>query len=239
MDEQAWVGPAEQAPLGWTVFPSLEALLDSPLRAERIVLDDRAAVLREADFLKVYAHSPLAQITRCVGPWRAGIGRTDPAWPLVTTCRSDGDTLDAAAWLPLTSGYDGLSAEEEPLDLSGVSVGIRIADPELRGMWIDFLSQFGADRVDEGADVLVVDEAFRRTGSAHSFIVQLRSDPWNADAEWGESNVAFRSAKESPFAERKATLGAAPTSPVIAASVLDSPTAVMRRVLRMWERAHS
>ena len=89
MDEQAWVGPAEQAPLGWTVFPSLEALLDSPLRAERIVLDDRAAVLREADFLKVYAHSPLAQITRCVGPWRAGIGRTDPAWPLVTAQASD------------------------------------------------------------------------------------------------------------------------------------------------------
>ncbi len=212
MDEQAWVGPAETAPVGWTVFPSLEALLDSPLRAERIVLDDRAAVLREVDFLKVYTHSPLARITRCVGPWRAGIGRTDPAWPLVTTCRSGGDSLDAAAWLPLTSGYDGLAAEEEPVDLSGVSVGVRVSDPELREMWVDGLQQFGADLVDEGADILIVDESFRRTGSVHAFVVQLRSDPWNADTTWAESSVA---------------------------SVLDSPVAIMRRVLRVWERVHS
>ena len=85
MDERAWIGPAERAPGGWTVFPSLHAFLGSRWHPRHIVLDDPAALLREADFLKVYAHSPLARLERRVGPWRAGVGRTDPTWPRVTT----------------------------------------------------------------------------------------------------------------------------------------------------------
>ena len=215
MDERAWVGPVDQAPVGWTVFPSLEAFLDSPLHPGQIVLDDRAAVLREADFLRVYAHSPLAQITRCAGPWRAGIGRTDPAWPLVTTCRSEGEFLDESAWRPLTSGYDGLAAEEELLDLSGVSVGVWIADPELRGMWVDSLASAGSELVsDAEAEVQIVagvshPDLPRTHERATPLLVSLRPDPWNA----------------------------VPDSPrEIVASVLDSPWSVMQRISRRLKR---
>lgn len=217
MDEQVWIGPAEQAPGGWSVFASLEAFLASFVHPDRLLLDDRAAVLREADFLKVYSHSPLSGIVRRVGPWRAGVGRTDPTWPLLTTLCQTALPLHEADGHPLTAGYEELAARQAPTDLSGVTVSVRVTDPELRGMWLDCLASAGAELVaDAEAEVQIV------VGVAHSDLppaheratplrVSLHPDPWN---------VAPDSSRE------------------IVASVLDSPWSVMTLICQWLKRGN-
>jgi|GEM_PF-3419209 len=228
MDERVWVGSIAHTPVGWVSCESVEALLASALSPTRIVLDDRAAALREADFARVYAHSPLARIERVVGPWRAGIGRTDPEWPLATTrdpnSAPESGSLEIAPWRPLTIQYDELAYLTTLPDLSGLSCSVMIADTELREMWIHWLEHAGAKRGTHKVDVLIQD------GSIHpaeqlsptatpaclpEWIVHLRPDPWNAEQRANLQTVR-------PI--------------VITASVLDSPALMMQRIAAAWKR---
>ena len=208
MDERTWIGPAERAPVGWTVSPSLDVFLGSRLPPRRIVLDDPAAVLREADFLKVYSHSPLAQIVRRIGPWRAGVGRTDPVWPRATTQASDPCPLDQPSdWsevpppLPMTADYDELAATlvAQPVCLKGVICWVQIADRELRKMWEETLRLAGAEvlAMPNSAQVWVLDEWY---GSDHEatevLCVRLTTAPWLVAPS--ASEVAF-STSDSPW----------------------------------------
>jgi hypothetical protein len=206
MDERAWIGPAERAPAGWTAFLSLEAYLESPWRASGMVLDDRAAVLREADFLRVYAHSPLAHIERRVGPWRAGVGRTDPVWPRVTMAASDPCPLDQTGdWskrpLPMTADYDEIAAAlvAQPVRLDGISICVRITDGDLQQMWEDILCKAGAVLValPDCASVRLEDDFHQSEhAAAEAICVRLTNTPWLFPAS--ANDVAF-STSDSPW----------------------------------------
>ncbi len=222
MDERVWVGQKEHAPNGWTVYSSIGACLALSVGPEQIVIEDRAAILREADFLRVYEHCPLSRIQRCVGPWRAGIGRTDPTWPTVTTYGTEWASPSdfAAPYLPLTSGYDELAHHKLAhhagfVDLAGVTVAVSLSDPQLREMWIDALTSEGAKLApSEEAEVLMMDcpsdLRLRLTaGPPRRLIVSLFPDPWNA---------------------------ASTTPPEIVASVLDSPWSVMSHISQRLKR---
>lgn len=208
MEERAWIGPAEYTPPGWTGFTSLEGFLGSRWCPDRIILDDPAAVLREADFLKVYAHSPLARLERRVGPWRAGVGRTDPTWPRVTTQASDpcpreqpGDWSEPPLPLAMTADYDEIAAAlvSQPVSLEGFRVCVQIADGELRQMWEDILHKAGAELValPDASSVRLVDDFHgRECGAAEAFCVRLTTAPWLVPAS--ASEVAF-STSDSPW----------------------------------------
>ena len=234
MDERVWVGSIAHTPEGWVSCESVEALLASALSPQRIVLDDRAAVLREADFARVYAHSPLARIERVVGPWRAGIGRTDPEWPLATTrdpnSVPESGSLEIAPWRPLTIQYDELAFLTTLPDLSGLTCSVEIADSELREMWIHWLEHAGAKLGTHEVDVLIQDGSIHPTERSNlgerssptatpacipDWIVHLRPDPWNAE-------------------QRANRLTVRPIE--ITASVLDSPALVMQRIAAAWKR---
>ena len=232
MDECVWVGSAGLTPPGWGCFASVEAFLASRVSPTRIVIDDRAGALREADFLRLYERAPLARIERVVGPWRAGVGRTDPAWPLATTQVGDSPQSPnpqfAAAWSPLTSGYDELLPPPEFVDLSGVSVAVQISDPELRGMWVDSLKLAGAAlETAAEADLLVSDHLEPLlSGPVPHLIVHLRPDPWNAIPR----GIGFQPVIFCRNPDRlEADLMEEPPL-VIAASVLDSPVLVLQRI---------
>ncbi len=247
MNTRVWVGPAENAPTGWTVVGSLEAFLStSPhLNPTQIVFDDRAAALRESDFQRVYAHSPLARITRIVGPWRAGIGRTDPAWPLATTlCDGPSNLSDLAGerdWLPLTSGYDECAAAHELANLSGLIICVNIRDPELREMWIDTLQLAGAELKTDGAEVLIQDgsepliwpESPRPTEPSIQVIVSLRDDPWNLQHD---QHPEWTLRSEQAAERAQANSGSVHQIIRIVASILDPPAAVMQRAVEILKR---
>lgn len=229
MDESVWVGPAERTPPGWIGCESVEAFLASAIHPGRIVIDDRAAMLREADFIRLFEHSPLASIERVVGPWRAGIGRTDPVWPLVTT--TSRESLAGTPWRPLTGGYDELAAVETLVDLTGITVAVQISDPELRAMWIDWLGAVGAElRIDaEDADVLIQDDCVLPLNSIQRcarWIVHLRPDPWNsAETSQPADVIAAESSESLPV--------------IISVSNLDAPTLVMHRIASEFQRGRS
>jgi len=230
MQERVWVGPAEHIPFGWVGCESVEAFLDSELHPERIVIDDRAAALREGDFVRLFEHSPFARIERVVGPWRAGIGRTDPEWPLVT--RTSRDSLFDGPWRPLTGGYDELAAVEALADLAGMTFAVQISAPELRAMWIDWLSDAGAELRTDEANVLIRDgfvrpsDASQESAATTHCIVQLLPDPWNAAETLSAHGLNATDEMASRCIE-------------IMASVLDSPAQVMHRILAEWKRAIS
>lgn len=211
MNECVWIGPAKHAPAGWIVVPTLEAFLSSSYHPSQIAIVDQGATLREADFLAIYQHSPLSKLTRSVGPWRAGIGRTDPNWPRLTTWVEAPplfESLDSGSELPLplTADYDQISRSENSNSnsnsLRGISVCIRITDQEFRQMWEETLRAVGAEVVDavESVMVLLTDEAGvsslpildRRHGG---LILRLTTAPWLI--ETSASEVAF-SASVSP-----------------------------------------
>ena len=206
MDERAWIGPAEGAPGGWTVFPSREEFLGSRWHPRHLVLDDPAAVLREADFLEIYAHAPLARLERRVGPWRAGVGRTDPTWPRVTTLASDPCPLDESGdWseppLPMTADYPEIAAAlvSQSVRLAGIRVCIQIADGELRQMWENLLHEAGAELVarPDAESVWLVDDFHRREHKAAELLcVRLTTAPWLVPPS--ASVVAF-STSDSPW----------------------------------------
>ncbi len=210
MYERAWIGPAEGAPEGWTILPSLKEFLGARWHPRHIVLDDPAAVLREADFLQVYAHSPLARLERRVSPWRAGVGRTDPTWPRVTTLASDscpgeqpGDwsELPLPLPLPMTADYDEIAAAlvSQPVCLEGIRVCIQIADGDLHQMWENILHQAGAERValPDSESVWLVDDFHRRGHAAAGVLcVRLTTAPWLVPPSANE--VAF-STSDSPW----------------------------------------
>ena len=209
------VGPTVRPLTHSALPPSFEGLVVSSAESQFVVIDDPAAQLRETDFLKIYADAPLARIVRRVGPWRAGIGRTDPTWPLATTFAANTflpDNIPAEALnLPSTSGYEERIPHPVFPDFTGMSVDFRISDPALREMWVDSLKQTGAELGFAEADVLISDLPESDLSEEVPMIVSLRPDPWNAapPQEGGSS---------------------------IAASVLDSPALVMQRIADAWTR---
>ena len=230
-DEHVGIAPDEYALVDETWFESAKKSLASSSLPVRLVIVDRAAALREADFLRVYSHAPLARIVRLVGPWRAGIGRTDPTWPLGTTWSedrvSDVDSLAEVPWCPPTSGYDELVSWPAGADLTGLSVTVRISDQELREMWADSLEEAGAELGFDGTDILVSDNL--ESSPAHPaarLIVHLRPDPWNAIPR----GIGFQPVRISEEDDR---LEAFPTDELpltITASVLDSPALVLQQI---------
>ena len=235
MTECVWVGAVEHTPPGWAGVESVEQLLASSIQAKRIVIDDRAATLREADFLRIFQHSPLAKIERAVGPWRAGIGRTDSAWPIASTAPIDTpvkvDSTFTVDWVPVTSGYDELAAiaslaHVSDSQLMGISFEVRIVDPELRMMWIDSLRHAGAKPQAINADLFIevdsesspISQGPLKTGTPPRLRVSLRPDPWNASHS--EEMLAIGSSH--------------PTE--ITASILDSPQLVIQRIAKTLKR---
>lgn len=229
MDDRIWVGSTSRCPVGWSSLESLEAVRATAAHPVWVMVDDPAGVLREADFLHLYGIIPFARIERVVGPWRAGVGRTDPQWPLATLHRddaiSDAILFHAAGCLPLTSGYEDLAGGEVIPDLTGLNFGIEIGDPELRAMWADWLTLAGGllSRAPQ-VDVLVRDNS---AGVCHSqvsdngCVVVLSADPWNAEpspADFADDGVA-NSQRYS-----------------LTASVLDSPARVTQRLLAVLPR---
>lgn len=227
MDDRAWVGPATHCPAGWLEYQSVEALLAAPCSPNWIVLDDRAGVLRESDFGRLYGYAPLAKIERIVGPWRAGVGRTDPQWPLATTRRDDSlstgvSSTDEATWHPLTSGYDDLATEATLPDLAGLIFDVQITDTELRKMWIDWLAHSGGELSCAGqVDVLICDNFHTSHEDALSVVrcvVMLAPDPWNADSPLNSDGTQSKQPQK------------------LVVSVLDSPARVMQRVMAILPR---
>jgi hypothetical protein len=227
MDDRVWVGPTSRCPAGWSVCDSIEALLTTPGTPSWIVVDDQAGVLRESGFARLYEHFPLTKIERIVGPWRAGVGRTDPQWPLVTTrreqCISGANTCLETAWSPLTSGYDDLAVEDAVPNLTGLAFNIQITDLELREMWADWLTCSGGELRSTGqVDVLIrdtsqavpVDEL-----SGARCIVTLAPDPWNTATTSSTDNLQ----RGQAF--------------TLAVSILDSPARVTQRALAILPRA--
>ena len=203
MDERAWVGSTDRTPAGWVGFESVEAYLASAMFARQILVDDPAAAFREADFLKLFEHSPLAKIERVVGPWRAGVGRTDPTWPLVTT--RGGIQDQHSDWsdrpLPMTADYEEIAAAQiaQPVCLDGISIWVQIADGELRQMWEELLPTVGAELValPDSASVWLLDDSARSELPAMKpFCVQLTTAPWLVPPS--AHGVAF-STSESPW----------------------------------------
>lgn len=207
MDERVWVGSRERTPAGAVGFDSIEAFLSSTMIAHQILIEDPAATRREADFLKLFSHSPLAQIEREVGPWRAGLARTDPAWPLVTTSLSAHDWSSplpdewAGNSLPLTADYEDIAAAAVslPVCLEGIRFSVQIADGELRQLWEDLLPRAGAELValPDSAEVWLWDGSPRRElPAAETFCVLLTTAPWQTPAS--AQQVAF-SISASPW----------------------------------------
>ncbi len=206
MDERVWVGSRGHTPAGWVGIESVEAYLSSAMSVVRIVIDDPAAVLREADFIRLFECSPLAGIERVVGPWRAGVGRSDPTWPLLTTRGGDrwfSEQLDdwSDCPLPLTADYEEIAAAlvAQPVCLDGISFSVQIADGELRQMWEEVLQWSGAELVvlPESAAVWLLDESPRsELPTAMPFCVHLTTAPWLVPPS--THAVAF-STSESPW----------------------------------------
>lgn len=193
----------DRTPTGWVGVESVEAYLASAMFARQILVDDPAAALREADFLKLFEHSPLAKIVRVVGPWRAGVGRTDPAWPLVTTRGgiSDQPCDCSDRPLPMTTDFEEIAASlvAPPVCLDGISVSVQIADGELRQMWEDLLPTVGAElaALPDSASVWLLDDSPRRELPAvKPLCVYLTTAPWLVPPS--AHGVAF-STSESPW----------------------------------------
>lgn len=224
MDDRVWVGPASSCPEGWLSVESVAALLAAPTNLTRVVIDDSAGVLREADFLDLYSHAPLARIERVVGPWRSGVGRTDPQWPLASLRRTDdlpGATLtDASSWPPLTAGYEELSGCDVIPDLAGLEYGLEISDPELREMWADWLTLAGGRLSRKRpVDVLICEDSvdFRDASMmAARCVVVLSSAPWNSG-----DFPACRAWHEAANGQ---------LCSLLTVSVLDSPARITRRL---------
>lgn len=223
MDDQIWVGQDSHTPAGWQGCGSVEALLRLPGSPRKIVVIDRPAALRQADFDMLFSYAPLAKIERLVGPWRAGLGRTDPQWPLATTRRddmtSDVDVPSTSDWCPLTSGYDDLAVEGSFPELHGLTFRVQINDAELREMWVDWLTQSGGSLSETSqVDVLIRDCPDSRsapTVTTKLCVVTLSHDPWNAAA----------AATDCLFSRE------------LVVSVLDSPARIMQRALSASQRA--
>lgn len=229
MDDRVWVGPASRCPSGWTSVESIEAILANPATPAWVVVDDPSGVLREADFTNLYGHVPFARIERVVGSWRAGVGRTDPQWPLATLRREydipEAVPSTARSWSPLTSGYEDLASGDVIPDLTGLSFGIQIGDPELRAMWADWLKYAGGELSrDRRVDVLIRDDStgFGDTAvSATRCVIVLTPDPWNFEASLDCL------ADDETGGEQLLEL---------AVSVLDSPARVTQRLLAALSR---
>lgn len=223
MDDQMWVGPDSRCPAGWQGCESLDVMLRLPGSPRKVVVIDRPATLRQADFDKLFGHAPLAKIERVVGPWRAGVGRTDPQWPLATTRRDDVlpdvNLPSTSDWCPLTSGYDDLAVEDSCPELQGLTFRVQINDAELSEMWVDWLTQSGGSLCETSqVDVLIRDSSNTRpetTVTAKLCLVTLSHDPWNAVAP--ASDCLF--------------------SRELVVSVLDSPARIMQRALSTSQRA--
>ena len=230
MDDRVWVGPASRCPLGWLSVESMEALFATPINPAHVVVDDPAGVLREADFLQLYGHAPLSRIERVVGPWRSGVGRTDPQWPLGSLRRQDdlpeSTFSEAPTWPPLTAGYEDLSGCDVIPDMTGLSYRLEISDPELRAMWADWLTLAGGQLTRElPVDVLICEDSADLNDamvSAAECIVVLSPAPWNTGNSL-HSLAGHGAANEQPF--------------ILAASVLDSPARVTQRALDAVQRA--
>ncbi len=232
MDDCVWVGPEFLCPAGWSTCESVPSLLTLPVSPRVIGIDDPAAVLRESDFARLFSCAPLARIERVIGPWRAGVGRTDPQWPLATTLREVPlgglDSIDGLTWSPLTSSYDDLATEAPVVDLAGTRFGIQISDVELREMWADWLTLSGGELSNDRVDVLIRDTAVRDTlrfGDAIRCLVMLSPAPWNAVPGDRGSRSEIRQESAPPHE--------------ITVSVLDSPSRIMQRVMAAIERVAS
>lgn len=229
MDDRVWVGSASRCPSGWASVESIETILDNPANPAWVVVDDPSGVLREADFTNLYGHVPFARIERVVGPWRAGVGRTDPQWPLATLRREydipEASLSTARNWSPLTSGYEDLASGSVIPDLTGLSFGIQIRDSELRAMWADWLKYAGGELSrDQRVDVLIRDDSTGfsdTTVTATRCVVVLTPDPWNSEA-----SPACLTGDETEAEQLQE----------LAVSVLDSPAWVTQRLLTALPR---
>lgn len=186
-----------------------------------IVVNDPAAILRESDWLKLYAAAPLSRIVRCVGPWRAGLERTDSQWPLSTTvvagCLDELMAHLSPTKLPFTASYDeraGTLADIDTLPLRGTIARVVIRQSDLAAMWEDTLRECDVCILREGESThpdrvnLVVTD--RDLSSDVVWTIRLVPDPWNVSA----------------------------TPKQIVASVLDSPWLVLKRFLNQREGVH-
>jgi hypothetical protein len=230
VDRSVWIGETlSPLPAGWCAFPSIDEFAASGQSADRIIVNDPAALFREADWLALFAAAPLARIVRRVGPWRAGCERTDPQWPGVVTiaCDSVEDLLQQLelAPLPHTAGYDERAARVVDVQLDDVTAVVRIQDPELRAMWEETLRASGAVLATspEERGMLRVTDGEASHGCV--WIIRLAPDPWNVGN--GHSSCMARTLTPGPSpggrGEEEGQLN------VIVASVLDSPTTVLAR----------
>lgn len=239
MDRSVWIGETlSPLPAGWCAFPSIDEFAASGQSADRIIVNDPAALFREADWLALYTAAPLARIVRRVGPWRAGCERTDPQWPGVVTiaCESVEELRQQIELdpLPHTAGYDERAARVTDVRLDCVTAVIRIQDPELRAMWEETLRDRGATLTPssspggrgEQSTVCVTDgEAAREC----EWTIRLAPDPWNLRD--GHSSCESRTLTPGPSPEGRGEEEMMRN--VIVASVLDSPTTVLARLVTL------
>lgn len=202
------------------------------------MVNDPAALLREADWLALFAAAPLARIIRRVGPWRAGCERTDPQWPGVVTvvCNSVEELLQQIELdpLPHTAGYDERAACVSEVDLEGLSAVVQIGDAAMKAMWEETLLASGATLTPspspegrgEQSTLCVTDG---ETEQGCEWNIRLAPDPLNVINE--HSACARSTLTPSP------SLGGRGEEELmrnlIVASVLDSPTTVLARLVRL------
>ena len=230
MDRRVWIGETlGPLPAGWCAFPSIDVFAACGLSADQIIVNDPAALLREADWLALYTAAPLTRIVRRVGPWRAGCERTDPQWPGVVTiaCESVEELLPQLelAPLPHTAGYDERAARASEVQLDDVTAVVLIQDPELRTMWEDTLRASGAVLAPspEERGMLCVTDGEASRGC--DWIIRLAPDPWSVGDGLSSCEARPLTPGPSPGGREEEE------KKVIMASVLDSPTAVLSRLV--------
>jgi hypothetical protein len=236
VDRHVWIGEyMGTLPAGWCAFPSIDEFVAPGLSADQIIVNDPAALLRQADWLALYAAAPLARIVRRVGPWRAGSERTDPQWPGVVTitCESVEELLLQLEQelLPHTAGYDERAASACEVDLAGLSAVVQIGDAALKAMWEETLLASGATLSPSLGTARGKQESLcvtDKSASGYEWIIRLAADPWNVSNE-------HRSCEQSPLTTSPSPGGRGEEAGavVVVASVLDAPADVLSRLARL------
>ncbi len=165
----AWIGPSEglsASHFGWQRFTNVEQFLSHFRPWAVVVINDPPGLLRHADFQSVWEHAPFARLIRVVGPYRAGLGRTDPQWPSATLWTSGSERLarvDPASlcdrWVPPTAEYIEIEfPSRTALSLVGTKVALAFSDAELSESWSDWVLALGGTIVAAPhADLQIVD----------------------------------------------------------------------------------
>ena len=236
MRNQVWIGePLCPLALDWDCYSTIDSFVAAGQSADQIIVNDPAALLRQADWLTLYAAAPLARIVRRVGPWRAGSERTDPQWPGVVTiaCDSVEELLLKLKQelLPHTAGYDERAARGSEVDLAGLSAVVQIGDAALKAMWEETLLSCGATLSPSLGTGSGKEERLCVTdvvADGYEWIIRLAPDPWNVSNEPSSCERSTLTPGPSPGGR-----GEEASSIHIVASVLDAPADVLSRLARL------